>query len=284
MNIKPTDLVLEIGSGNNPNPRSNILCDLFVADNSQRAGNFSIVIDRPFIVADCYKLPFKDNYFDYVICSHLLEHLEKPLEFIKELTRVAQRGYIEVPNIYGERLFGWDFHLWYCEFKNNTLILTRKKDGEKFGGFFHRLIANKIWFRRFFEENKEKFYIKYEWNKKIKLAIQDKVQEKYIEKVDKEIWNLMKNIKWSIKSDSLFYIKWMKKRVERKLNKLKRKYLWNLKNLIQKDKLRDNLLKILICLNCKENIVLSKDSFFCKNCNIKYRFNDVIPLMVTKNK
>ena len=38
MNIRATDLVLEIGSGNNPNPRSDILCDRYIHDNNQRAG------------------------------------------------------------------------------------------------------------------------------------------------------------------------------------------------------------------------------------------------------
>ena len=232
MNIKPTDLVLEIGSGNNPNPRSNILCDLFITNNSQRAGEFSIVIDRSFIVANCYKLPFKDNSFDYIICSHLLEHLEKPEKFIKELTRVGKRGYIEVPNIYGERLFGWDFHLWYCELKNKTLILTRKKEGERFGGFYHKLIAEKIWFRRFFEEYGDKFYIKYEWDNKIKIQIREKNnKESHIEEIDKEVWNLMKKMKWSIKSDYTFYFQWMIKRVIRKLNKMTKKYTCNLKKI-----------------------------------------------------
>lgn len=284
MNIKSTDLVLEIGSGNNPNPRSDILCDLYVSDSNQRAGNFKIVIDRPFVVADCYKLPFKNNSFDYIICSHLLEHLEEPEKFIKELTRVAKRGYIEVPNIYGERLFGWSFHLWYCELKNGTLILTGKKDGEKYGGFYHRLIAKKIWFRRFFEENEDWFYIKYEWKDKIRFKIKAENDNKnHISEIDKEIWNLLNNIKWSIKSDSIFYFHWIKKRIIRKLKKITRKSKWNLKTSFKKNKLTNDLLQILICLNCKENLILFKNYIFCKNCNLKYKLDDGIPIMIDKD-
>jgi|SRR3989344_4991376 len=285
MNIKPTDLVLEIGSGNNPNPRSDVLCDLFVSDNSQRAGNFSIIIDRPFIVSDCYKLPFKDNSFDYIICSHLLEHLDDPEKFIKELTRVGKAGYIEVPNIYGERLFGWDFHLWYCEFKKGTLILTRKKEGERFGGFYHRLIAKNIWFRRFFEENEDMFYIKYEWDNKIKIQIKEKNnKENHIEEIDKEVWNLMRNIKWNIKKDYIFYLQWMRKRILRKLNKITRRYAWNFKKIYKKNKPINDLLQILVCLNCKNNLALSKSYLFCKNCNFRYKLNGGIPIMLNKNK
>ena len=86
MNIRATDLVLEIGSGNNPNPRSDILCDRYIHDNNQRAGEFAAVIDRPLVVADGYRLPFKDKTFDYVICSHILEHMEGP-------AKVYQRSY-----------------------------------------------------------------------------------------------------------------------------------------------------------------------------------------------
>ncbi len=87
MNIHPSDLVLEVGSGNNPNPRSDILVDRYLYDNGQRAGGFRIVVDRPFIIADGYKLPFKDKTFDYVICSHILEHMEDPEKFIAALRK-----------------------------------------------------------------------------------------------------------------------------------------------------------------------------------------------------
>ena len=43
--------------------------------------------------------PFKNEEFDYVICSHVLEHIptaQIPL-FVSELNRVAKNGYIEVP-------------------------------------------------------------------------------------------------------------------------------------------------------------------------------------------
>lgn len=285
MNIKPTDLVLEIGSGNNPNPRSNVLCDLFVSDNSQRAGGFNIAIDRPFVVADCYKLPFKNKSFDYVICSHLLEHLNEPEKFIKEMIRVGKRGYIEIPNIYGERLFGWNFHLWYCELKKGILVLTRKKTGERFGGFFHKLIAEKIWFRRFFEEHENKFYIKYEWGNKVKIrAKEENNKEDHIGKIDAEMWDLMKDIEWNALKDSIFYFKWMKRRIIRKLKKIIRISIWNFKINYTKNKIINDLSEILVCLNCKGKVSLLGKNLVCGKCNIKYKLDGQIPVMlVNKN-
>ena len=47
------------------------------------------------IRADGFRLPFKDQSFDVVISSHVLEHLSNPKEFLGEMSRViANDGYI----------------------------------------------------------------------------------------------------------------------------------------------------------------------------------------------
>ncbi len=48
---------------------------------------------------DIYKLPYKDNSFDLVLCTEVLEHLEKPEDGLKELVRVSKKYLvISVPN------------------------------------------------------------------------------------------------------------------------------------------------------------------------------------------
>lgn len=51
--------------------------------------------------ASIYKLPFKDNYFDFIVCSEVLEHLKNDQKGLKELKRVLKKKgkiIITVPN------------------------------------------------------------------------------------------------------------------------------------------------------------------------------------------
>lgn len=61
-----------------------MLCDKFVEENVERECHSDIAIDRPFVVGDAGKIPFKDKAFDYVICKHLLEHLNSLKIFLEK--------------------------------------------------------------------------------------------------------------------------------------------------------------------------------------------------------
>lgn len=43
------------------------------------------------VCCDCTKLPFKNNYFDYVIASDVLEHIKDDLGTVKEWVRVLKK-------------------------------------------------------------------------------------------------------------------------------------------------------------------------------------------------
>lgn len=54
---------------------------------------------------DIYKLPYKSNSFDLVVCTEVLEHLENPRKAYKELVRVSKKYILlSVPN---EPFFTW---------------------------------------------------------------------------------------------------------------------------------------------------------------------------------
>lgn len=124
LGIQPGDLVLDVGSGNNPHFRADVLCDRYVADDTQREGR--LYLDRPMAAGDVHNLPFKDGAFDYVICSHLLEHVDNPDRAVQELTRVARRGYVETPSEFGEKLEGAQFHRWFVRLENGVLVFREK--------------------------------------------------------------------------------------------------------------------------------------------------------------
>jgi hypothetical protein len=65
--------------------------------------------------------PFADGEFDYVICSHVFEHVPDPKGFAAELMRVAPRGYVEVPSPLYEFLFDLEPHLHYTTFADGCL-------------------------------------------------------------------------------------------------------------------------------------------------------------------
>jgi len=48
--------------------------------------------DNTYIVSSLYKLPFKNESFDTIICSEVLEHLDKDYMAISELYRVLKKG------------------------------------------------------------------------------------------------------------------------------------------------------------------------------------------------
>jgi radical SAM superfamily enzyme YgiQ (UPF0313 family)/ubiquinone/menaquinone biosynthesis C-methylase UbiE len=127
--IQPTDKVLDIGSGNLPFPLATHLADLALTNDSVgRAGvPFKHLDGKPVYECDLENLPFGDHEFDFVYCSHVLEHVENPEKACTELMRVGKRGYIETPNR-GKDL--WlntakiSNHKWAVEKWNETLIFT----------------------------------------------------------------------------------------------------------------------------------------------------------------
>ncbi len=114
--------VLDIGCGYTANEYANTICD--VQDLS------SYYKDRNFIKLENNKLPFKDNQFDFVIASHVIEHVDNFELFIKELERVSKKGYIELPSKLEDNLVfeNKKDHLWHMDFDdvNLKLIISKK--------------------------------------------------------------------------------------------------------------------------------------------------------------
>jgi hypothetical protein len=101
--------VLEVGAGDSPSPRSDVLVD-FALDPREREGGRIKRDDRPLVLAQGESLPFHDKSFDYVIAFHVLEHSAHPERFLYELQRVASAGYIETPSFWSECVRPFSVH------------------------------------------------------------------------------------------------------------------------------------------------------------------------------
>lgn len=121
-------LVLDVGSGDKPHWRADVLLDRFVDDAhaGQRSGTARARVDRPLFDADAEDMPFADQVFDYVICSHVLEHVHHPDRVVAELTRVAKAGYIEVPEAASAKIVDFPSHLWWVTLEDGVLVFTAK--------------------------------------------------------------------------------------------------------------------------------------------------------------
>jgi len=120
--------VLDIGSGDGPSPAADVLCDRFIGDDTERTA--PLRLDRPFVLGDVQCLPFVDKAFDFVYCSHLLEHTFHPEKAIAELERVASAGYIEVPSEYLEKAAkSTAAHLWFVRREEGALVFAPKTAG-----------------------------------------------------------------------------------------------------------------------------------------------------------
>ena len=114
--------VLDIGCGYTANEFATTICD------TQDLSKFYKTKD--FIKLDDKILPFKDNHFDFVIASHVLEHVDDPKFFISELERVSTKGYIELPTKLEDNLVfeNKKDHLWHMDFDdvNSKLLISKK--------------------------------------------------------------------------------------------------------------------------------------------------------------
>jgi len=131
--VGPEALVLDVGSGDKPSWRADVLLDRYPDDAfaGQRSGTGRTRVVRPLFDAEAADMPFADKVFDYVICSHVLEHVTDPVAVVGELTRVAKAGYIEVPEASAAKIIDFPSHLWWCRLDASTqpptLVMTAKE-------------------------------------------------------------------------------------------------------------------------------------------------------------
>ncbi|MEK7635656.1 MAG: class I SAM-dependent methyltransferase [Patescibacteria group bacterium] len=256
--VKKTDLVLEVGSGGNPYFRANILCDAYFE--TQERFFVPLIYDRPTIIASAENLPFKNDAFDFVIASHVLEHSTNPKKFLEEIQRVGKAGYIEVPDAFMERLTHYTFHRTEITERNGELLIRKKKnfiqDKELVELFDYK--ASRV-FPELISRHPFHFHVRYYWRKDEGGIRFGMINPEY--KFDWDFPVTNKNV------------------VKNKFNLnnfLKKQILLLLRILFSQNKRNKdiNIIKLMMCNKCKENnsIELNKEkaSVNCRICGEKY--------------
>ncbi|MDS4020243.1 MAG: methyltransferase domain-containing protein [Candidatus Competibacter sp.] len=256
-------LVLDVGSGGKPYPRSDILFDRLTGS-EHRCGT-SMMIDRPAVFGDATKLPFKDKSFDFVVASHILEHIANPGVFLDELQRVGKAGYIETPNIIFERLHPYDIHCLEVVSIDKVLHIYKKKQPieDSFLGCLNFLQKDQMW-KSFFFEKPDMFHVRYFWKEKIEYFIHNpEVSCEWVESINdnSEIGELKSsyligNPGWrgyGLKLLGTWYA----------LQRRKRLKDWD-------------LLSVLVCPECKGDLERDGGVLACRACDIRFS-NDPHP-------
>lgn len=178
LKVKSGSSVLDVGSGHNPHPKATVIIDKFIDSNYHRSDNIKILRKQKFVEADGENMPFADKEFDYVICCHVVEHVESPDKFLDELSRVGKMGYLECPSLVGEFLIPKASHKWVVLELDKKLVFVDKKRvglnegldfGELFQGFMPR---NSIGFKIMQRTHHQILTVNYEWKDAIDYIIE----------------------------------------------------------------------------------------------------------------
>ena len=164
--------VLDVGCGYRAHPKASVIADVQDLSNYYK--------ERKFIKINEKKFPFKDKEFDFVIASHVIEHVEDFEFFIKELERVSSKGYIELPSRLGDNLVfeNKTDHVWWFLYDdvNNKLIVSKRN--QIIEPFITVSIAKL--FEKIFRES---LVIELMWEEKIDYQIDNSIRQEDVEKI-----------------------------------------------------------------------------------------------------
>jgi len=169
--IKKGDKVLDVGSGGYPFPYATCIADKFLGKTTHRAEKL-VRNGKKFVCCDVENMPFKDKEFDFVYCSHLLEHVNNPAKACEEIMRVGKRGYIETPTKTTDIMFNFlkirDHHKWFVVKAGKSLVFFEYNPAEKrdlgvdeFYSDFHSKFSNP--FQRIMKNNRDLFVNMFIW-------------------------------------------------------------------------------------------------------------------------
>ena len=263
--VNSNALVLDVGSGGDPYPRADVVLDRLTG--AQHRCGEAMTIDRHAVYADACEMPFKDKSFDFIVASHILEHMSDPDKFLRELMRVGKAGYIETPNAIFERLYPYEIHcLEILHIKNRLLI--RKKEralGDDFLGD-KRLMAEGTHWNSHLHNQPQMYHVRYFWTETVDYSIENpEISCRWIEAVNAD------SSRGKIKSNS-----------ELDGRRGWRAFGLNIINSWQsfrrKKRLKNfDFFAIVMCPYCRSDILKTNEYLECSKCQIRFPMVDGVP-------
>ena len=164
--------IVDIGCGYSANKNASVLADIQDLSNFYKGKNFVKICEK--------KLPFKDKEFDFVIASHVIEHVEDFEFFLLELERISPRGYIELPTRLGDNLVfeNRNDHIWWFTYNdvNNQIIASKRN---QLIDPFINVSTGKL-FEKIFRES---LVLELAWEEKIEYKIDNQIRYDNISKI-----------------------------------------------------------------------------------------------------
>ena len=168
----PNWKILDIGCGYRPHKYASVIADTKDFTNFYNTKKFVKISGK--------NLPFKDKEFDFVIASHVIEHVEDFEFFVKELERISPRGYIELPTRLGDNLVfeNRNDHIWWFTYNdvNNQIIASKRN---QLIDPFITVSMGKL-FEKIFRES---FVLELAWEEKIDYKIDNQIKHDDIKKI-----------------------------------------------------------------------------------------------------
>lgn len=256
--VSCNSLVLDVGSGGKPYPRSDVLLDRLTGA-EHRQGS-AMLIDRPTVFGDACRMPFKDKSFDFIVASHILEHMADPSKFLEELQRVGRAGYIETPNFLYERLRPFSIHCLEVADVNGILQIHKKKQPveDLFIGDLDFLANNSRWARLFYK-SPDLFHVRYFWSDKIRYNVYNQdVSTDWIEGIND---NSESGQKKETYISNKFTWREAGLAILASINKIRRKNRFA----------NFDLSSLFVCPECHGDFTVEEVHFVCNSCKSKYQ-------------
>ena len=172
--------ILDVGCGYSANKYASVIADI-----QDLSGFYK---ERKFIKIKEKNLPFKDKEFDFVIASHVIEHVEDFEFFIKELERISTKGYVELPSRLGDNLVfeNVNDHKWWFSYDdvNDQLVVSKKN---QLIDPFITVSTSRNFFEKIFRES---LVIELAWEEKIEYIIDNRIRYEKFKKMS--FFNIVK--------------------------------------------------------------------------------------------